>query len=188
MSLVCDGHLGGFIAGGDPDTYDPVVWRDLVDTLKPKTMFDIGCGEGHAVKWFLNKNVESCGVDGSNKTLIGSHVKDRIFIHDFTQGRFLLDSLLKPDLIWSCEFLEHVEERYQDNYMKLFASAEKVALTYSEPQWSGGGHHHVNCQSQEYWNYVFSKYGFSWSEDYSMHLRSIASARRVKPTVSVYVK
>ena len=29
MILVQDGHLGGFVQGGDPDTYDPIVWQKL---------------------------------------------------------------------------------------------------------------------------------------------------------------
>jgi len=188
MKLVCDGHLGGFVSGGDPDTYDPVVWQNIVNKYNPRTVLDIGCGEGHAIKWFLDNGVEAYGVDGSSLVLEGSNVKERIFIHDFTQGKIQFGGILKPDLIWSCEFLEHVDEKYQDNYMRLFQSAPVVALTYSEPQWSDGGHHHVNCQPQEYWNEVFEKYGFAYDEKYSKHLRSIASARWVKPTVSVYYK
>lgn len=188
MKLVCDGHLGGFVAGGDPDTFDPIVWKDIVNKYNPKTMLDIGCGEGHAIKWFLDNNVKACGVDGSELVLEGSDVKNRIFIHDFTKGTISFNDILKPDLIWSCEFLEHVEEQYQDNYMRIFQTAPVVALTYSEPQWSDGGHHHVNCKPQEYWNDVFAKYGFEYDSEYSQYLRSIATARWIKPTVSVYHK
>ena len=188
MNLVCDGHLGGFIAGGDPDTFDPIVWKDIVNKYSPRTMLDIGCGEGHAIKWFLDNEVQAYGVDGSELVLNGSSVKERIFIHDFTRGAIRFGGILKPDLIWSCEFLEHVEEQYQDNYMQLFQAAPVVALTYSEPQWSDGGHHHVNCKPQEYWNDVFAKYGFQYDPKYSQYLRSIATARWIKPTVSVYHK
>jgi SAM-dependent methyltransferase len=188
MSLVCDGHLGGFITGGDPDTFDPVVWMDIVKKFTPRTMLDIGCGEGHAVKWFLDHGVEAIGVDGSKLALDNSPVQDRILIHDFTQGPLPIGSMLKPDIIWSCEFLEHVEEKYQDNYMRLFSTANLVFLTYSEPQWSEGGHHHVNCKPQEYWDEVFKKYGFKRQEFYTNKLRGIATARWVKPTVCAYFK
>jgi hypothetical protein len=96
--------------------------------------------------------------------------------------------MLKPDIIWSCEFLEHVEEKYQDNYMRLFSTANLVFLTYSEPQWSEGGHHHVNCKPQEYWDDVFKKYGFKRQGFYTNKLRGIATARWVKPTVCAYFK
>lgn len=188
MQLVCDGHLGGFIAGGDPDTYDPGVWQHINEKYKPQTLLDIGCGEGHAVKWFLDNGVDAYGVDGSELALSGSPVKDRMVVHDFTKGIIKFNGILKPDLIWSCEFLEHVEEQYQHNYMVLFQTAPIVVLTYSEPQWSTGGHHHVNCRSQTYWNEVFATYGFVYDAAYSSQLRAAATAKWVKPTVSVYYK
>lgn len=184
MSLIQDGHLGGFIAGGDPDTFDPVVWQELINQFKPRNLIDIGCGEGHAIKWFVDNGVDGIGIEGSTKALINSPVKDRIIIHDFTKGPYKVGS--EFDLAWSCEFVEHVEARFIPNFMPCFASASIVAMTYSEPQWSEGGHHHVNCQPQSYWNDVFSLWGFQWMEDYSMHLRSMASARWVKPTLSIY--
>lgn len=187
MSLIQDGHLGGFIQGGDPDTYDPVVWQQLVDQFKPKSVIDVGCGEGHALKWFRDSGVEDVlGVEGSTKALENSPIKDRIMIHDFTQGQYKPNKSF--DLAWSCEFVEHVEDRFIGNFMPCFASSPIVAMTYSEPQWSEGGHHHVNCQSQSYWNDVFYLWGYQWMEEYSMYLRSIATARWVKPTVSVFRK
>jgi SAM-dependent methyltransferase len=186
MSLVADGHLGGFITGGDPDTFDPVVWQDLVNRFKPQNLVDIGCGEGYAVEWFVNNGVDAIGIEGSTKALEKSPVKDRIIIHDFTTGPYTLQP--KFDIAWSCEFVEHVEAKYSNNYMSAFCSAPIVAMTYSEPQWSDGGHHHVNCQPQSYWNDKFAARGYQWMEEYSLYLRSIATARWVKPTVSVFRK
>jgi SAM-dependent methyltransferase len=186
MILVQDGHLGGFVQGGDPDTYDPIVWQKLIDTFQPKNLIDIGCGEGHAIKWFMDNGVDAIGIEGSYKALEHSPVKDKIMIHDYTQGPY------KPnrsfDLAWSCEFVEHVEAQYVNNYMATFNSAQIVAMTYSEPQWSTGGHHHVNCQPQSYWNDIFEFWGYQWMEDFSRDLRSIATARWIKPTLSIYRK
>jgi SAM-dependent methyltransferase len=186
MSLIQDGHLGGFITGGDPDTFDPVVWQDLIKNFKPSNMIDIGCGEGHAIKWFVDNGVDAIGIEGSTKALENSPVKDRIIIHDYTKGPYKVESAF--DLAWSCEFVEHVESRFSSNYMTTFSCSPVVAMTYSEPQWSDGGHHHVNCQPQSYWNDKFDTLGYAWMEEYSMHLRSIATARWVKPTVSVFRK
>ncbi len=84
--LIADGHLGGFIQGGDPDTHDPVIWQKLIDTFKPKNLIDIGCGEGHAIKWFVDNGVDAVGIEGSAKALENSPVKDRIILHDYTKG------------------------------------------------------------------------------------------------------
>jgi len=184
--LVQDGHLGGFIQGGDPDTFDPVVWSELINTFKPRNLIDIGCGEGHAIKWFADNGIDAIGIEGSPKALENSPVKDRIVLHDFTKGPYKVESYF--DIAWSCEFVEHVEAQYISNYMTTFSCASIVAMTYSEPQWSDGGHHHVNCQPQSYWNDIFEFWGYQWMQEYSMHLRSIATARWVKPTVSVFRK
>lgn len=184
--LVQDGHLGGFIRGGDPDTCDPVIWQKLIDTFKPKNLIDIGCGEGHAVKWFNDHGVDAIGIDGSYETLKNSPIKDRIIIHDFTKSPYKVESAF--DMAWSCEFVEHVEQPYVSNYMTAFSCAPIVAMTYSEPQWSTGGHHHVNCQPQSYWNDIFEFWGYQWMEDFSRELRSMATARWVKPTLSIYRK
>ena len=133
MSLVFDGHLGGFIQGGDPDTFDPVVWKDLIKEFKPSNMIDIGCGEGHAIKWFVDNGVDWIGIEGSTKALENSPVKDRITIHDYTKGPYKVESAF--DLAWSCEFVEHVESRFANNYMTTFSCSPVVAMTYSEPQW-----------------------------------------------------
>ena len=186
MILVQDGHLGGFVQGGDPDTFDPVVWQDLINNFKPCNLIDVGCGEGHAIKWFVDNGVDAIGVEGSYKALEKSPVKDRIIIHDYTKGPFKIGS--EFDLAWSCEFVEHVEARFTNNYMATFSCAPVVAMTYSEPQWSSGGHHHVNCQPQSYWNEKFEAMGYMLMEECSMYLRSIATARWVKPTVSVFRK
>jgi|688.fasta_scaffold03825_16 hypothetical protein len=186
MELVMDGHLGGFVRGGDPDTYDTAVWSELIKAFNPKNLIDIGCGEGHSVKWFADHGVDSVGIEGSPIALENSPVKDRIILHDYTKGPFRVESSF--DMAWSCEFVEHVEHQYVNNYMATFNSAKIVAMTYSEPQWSDGGHHHVNCQPQSYWNDIFEFWGYQWMEEYSIHLRSVATARWVKPTLSVYRK
>ena len=186
MELVMDGHLGGFVRGGDPDTYDPVVWDELMRQFKPVNMIDVGCGEGHSLRWFFDRGVKVCGVEGSTKALEHNPMAEHIKLHDYTIGPF--DPSDSFDLAWSCEFVEHVEPKYVNNFMATFKKASVVAMTYSEPQWSDGGHHHVNCQPQSYWNGIFEFWGYQWMEEYSMHLRSIATARWVKPTLSVFRK
>lgn len=186
MSLIQDGHLGGFISGGDPDTFDPVVWQNLINQFKPTNLIDIGCGEGHAIRWFVDNGVDAIGVEGSVKALGNSPVRDRITIHDYTEGPYRIES--KFDMAWSCEFVEHVESEFARNYLATFNLSPIVAMTYSEPQWSDGGHHHVNCQPQSYWNEMFESIGYIWLEEYSMYLRSIATARWIKPTISVFKK
>jgi hypothetical protein len=91
------------------------------------------------------------GIDGCTDLLHkevwpGQH--NYLVLHDFTQGP-LLRLTINPDVIWSCEFVEHVESRYENNFLSLFGQSRIVMLTHAIPGQSG--YHHVNCQPAEYW-------------------------------------
>ena len=156
-----EGHLGGYIRGrqssvstvfgyvnGDPATYYPDLWRWVIDTLDVRSVLDLGCGEGHAARFFLDHGCRVVGVDGSVQAERDSVIPDEHVRHDFTMGPADLDDLF--DLVWCCEFVEHVEERFLDHYLPLLGRARSgVMMTHALP--GQPGHHHVNCQTEEYW-------------------------------------
>jgi len=163
-------HLGGcFIGGeiGDGGTYAPQVWNRILEKYKPKTLIDVGCGAGYSLKYFLDRGVDGIGVEGYEEAIKRSPVGGNIVKHDFINGPFIPPS--KFDFAWSCEFLEHVEEQYLDNFMQTFKACKYVATTHALP--GQPGHHHVNCKNEEYWIDVFSKYGFEYLEQDSLELR-----------------
>jgi len=184
--VICHDHLGGFVRGGDSDTFDPVVWDKFIKDFGVKSLLDIGCGDGYAMSWFKSAGLYVEGIDGSEKVLESSIVGNQIHIHDFVTGPCSLSK--KFDAVWSSEFVEHVEAKYIDNFMQSFCLAPLVLMTYSEPKWSDGGYHHVNCQTQEYWNSVFGSYGYSLDKDKTDEYRTLATARWIKPTISLYRK
>jgi len=73
------------------------------------------------------------------------------------------------DIGWSVEFVEHVYEKYMDNYMPAFQKCKVVAITYAPP--GTPGHHHVNLQKEDYWIGKFKEYGFTYNEELSLKLR-----------------
>jgi hypothetical protein len=89
------------------------------------------------------------------------------------------------DLIWTCEFLEHVAEQYINNYFTLFLQSKIVFCTFST---SKGGYHHVNVKTQDYWDNVFSQYGFTKDIISTDYIRSNSSMKRnfVRNTGTVY--
>jgi len=75
--------------------------------------------------------------------------------------------------VWSCEFVEHVEERFADNFLAAFAKAEKcIALTYASP--GQPGWHHVNCQPESYWIEKISAIGYRLDEALTHDARRLA--------------
>ena len=150
-------HLGGAIAEGDANTIMPDVWGYLLVKYAPATVLDIGCGFGHALKWFRDHGLcNIVGVEGWDDAIAGSLVPDAIVRHDFTKGPAPIGTPF--DLAWSAEFLEHVDEQYLPHVMAAFRLARYACVTHAEP--GQYGYHHVNCQTTDYWIEEFHGHGF----------------------------
>lgn len=158
-NMVLDGHLGGYIHGGDPGTWCPALWNWVVKELKIRSVLDVGCGEGHSTKFFRDLGCDVLGVDGCQQAIDDSVIPDAVVKHDFCDGPLKLDR--RFDLVWSCEFVEHVEQQYVENILRTFALADKaVLMTHAFPG-QDDGHHHVNCQPTEYWIEHLERHGYA---------------------------
>ena len=157
MQMVNKGHLGGYIAGGDPSTWCPKLWTWAVQTAAARSVLDVGCGEGHSTGYFRALGCEVLGLDGFDQAIRDSVIPEAVHLHDFNLGAF---SGQKFDLVWSCEFLEHIEERFLPGVLRTFQLAQKsVLITHAFP--GQPGHHHVNCRSTAYWIQVLEGAGFT---------------------------
>src|SRR5688500_10133584 len=118
LEIVREGHLGGYARGGDPATWCPRLWQWLVARYDVKSVLDVGCGEGHSTAYFRKLGCRVMGVDGCRRAIRDSIIPEYMALHDFCAGAFR--SQQSVDCIWSCEFLEHVEEKYLPNILKTF--------------------------------------------------------------------
>jgi len=155
-------HLGGYVSGGDPATYFPEVWDDL--GRYHRSVIDVGCGDGAALAYFRGLGCEVLGVEGVPQD------DPDIVLHDYTAGPYVPDRTF--DLCWSCEFVEHVDERYVPNFLETFRAARTVVMTHAFP--GQPGQHHVNCQPPEYWVAMMLAAGFELDRERTLRLRSLA--------------
>jgi len=167
-----DPHLGGCVIdnrrNGDGGTWASQLWDKLIEMIGPKTVLDIGCGAGYSLKYFIKeKGLIGVGVEGYEDAIKQSPVSSNIIKHDYTTGLLKLDRDF--DFAWCCEFVEHVEEQYVDNFMKNFQQCKYVGMTHGVP--GQPGFHHVNCQPAQYWIDMFKQYDFEYLEDDTMILR-----------------
>ena len=169
-NLINDGHLGGYMAGGDPATWCPRLWSWLAHKFNIKSMIDVGCGQGYAVRYFDSLGIKAKGIEGSQEAIASSVIKSAIVQHDFCQHAYMSD---KPtDFIWSCEFLEHIDEKHLNNVLAtLLSSMNIIVITHAFP--GQEGHHHVNCQPTIYWISLLRHIGFRFSLKYTLMARYI---------------
>lgn len=160
-------HLGGAYPGGDGNTIMQDVWGFLVINYEVKSVLDVGCGYGQGLKWFLDHSISGLGIDGFPDAIKNNLCPGNVMLHDFCDGPPALEH--GYDLGWSAEFLEHVEEKYVPNIMAAFAGCGHVCVTHGEP--GQNGHHHVNCQDDDYWVERFREHGFEYLADETRKLR-----------------
>jgi len=178
-------HLGGYIVGvgssGDPNSYATEVWDWMIKS-GVRSVIDIGCGEGHSTKYFIDRGIECRGVEGGEKAYNNSQVKEHLVLHDYTESEYIPEKDF--DAVWCCEFVEHVEEKFINNFINTFTKASKIFLTHALP--GQLGYHHVNCKSSEYWIDKIESHGYKYNADLSLYLRSITNKIHVKNTLLVF--
>jgi SAM-dependent methyltransferase len=184
MEQYESGHLGGCVKGGDPSTYYPNLWNFIIQDFGIKSILDIGCGEGHAIEYFNSKGIKSVGLEGYEESINNSKVKNLIIKHDFVNGSY--KSYERFDAIWCCEFLEHVDSKYEDNIFETIhqSTAKYVFLTHAIP--GQGGYHHVNLQHPSYWISRFHEYGYVLSAKSTRQLRELAFFENIIPNDNHY--
>jgi len=168
-------HLGGYWKiknpWGDPGTWCPEVWNNLIKKYNIKSVADIGCGLGFSSNYFYKKGLDVIGVEGGLNAIKESIFTGKIIHNDYTISSAFANNE-RFDLIWCCEFVEHVEEKYMYNFLSDFKHGKYIAMTFAIP--GQEGYHHVNCQYQEYWIDIIQGLGFKFNCEYSKTLQEIA--------------
>ncbi len=170
-TLIEDGHLGGFVAGGDPLTFYPKLWAWMVKDLGVESVLDIGCGNGQAAAYFRDLGCSVLGLDGSEKA--GTELSSNEFLlHDLVAGPCFCRG--KYSSVWCCEVAEHVEERYVHNLLLTIVANVRDVVFFSHALPGQGGYHHVNCKPPEYWLAQFALFGCEIDEPTTNTARRLA--------------
>ena len=128
-SCFVENHLGGCGIEGDTATHYPIMWSHLVSKFKIKSVLDVGCGFGYSLKFFEDLGCEVLWVEGSDKVIELTPLKDKILHVDYTASEFVPEKTY--DLCWSCEFVEHVKEEFSPRFISTFKkSICEILLEY----------------------------------------------------------
>lgn len=131
----------------------------LVDTFKPASVIDVGCGIGTFLHVFKEQGVKDVlGIDGKWVN------KEQLYI---SNEEFLEANLEEPikinrtcDLAICLEVAEHLEVAAADVIIDSLTSLSKT-IVFSAATWKQGGQNHLNEQPFSYWKEKFEKRGFT---------------------------
>jgi hypothetical protein len=150
---------------------DSGILEYAINVLKCKTMIDIGCGPGGMIDLAFSLGIDALGIDGDYRL---KRSDNKIFIHDYTTGSPEITSFF--DFAYSCEFVEHVEEKYISNYIKTFKLCKNILITFAPT--GTPGYHHVNCKSEQYWIDVFESNNFTFDKTITDDFRTSSTMNR----------
>ena len=118
---------------------------------------DIGCGPGMIIERLAMKwGVGVAGYEGSEHCIAYASPDVRDDIVHASVGE--IPDLDPVDLVICTEVAEHLPESEAEGLVRLLCSAGAPILFTAAPP-GQDGHHHVNCQGQEYWEELFVKCG-----------------------------
>jgi len=163
-------HLGGNNVELNRHTFCPESWNYVIEKYKIKSVMDVGSGYGHAPKWFSEQGLESIAIEGLQK-----NVDNAIFPTvkvDLTEQSYIAP----VDMVNCVEVVEHVEEKFISNLLDTLCCGRYIFMTHGTP--GQRGHHHVNCQWQDYWIEHMDSRGFEWSEEDSLTIRKLSTGTK----------
>jgi len=135
-----------------------VVAPIVIDLLEPRSVLDVGCGQGEWLQAFAtaDKAVEILDLQG-----VDIAAPEWLTRHDLTEP---LDLGRTFDLVVSLETAEHLPESAADIYVESIARHADDAVLFSAAVPGQVGLHHVNCQPHEYWHEKFGRLGFMMTD------------------------
>ena len=140
----------------------------LLNLIPPRSVIDIGCGQGAWLKVFKEYGVEvTRGLDGPwvnpSKLLID---KDNFRPVDLSQPFEVTGSY---DLGICLEVAEHLPAKVSRPLIRTLTSAAPLVL-FSAAVPGQGGTHHINERWPSYWESLFADYGFRRLDPIRRHI------------------
>jgi SAM-dependent methyltransferase len=137
--------------------------------LDPRTVLDVGCGQGEWLDAFAAEDCLGFGVD------IAAPDGPRFLCHDLAVP---LDLGRRFDLVVSLETGEHLPASDAGTFVdSLVLHGDTILFSAATEGQEGIGH--VNCRPHDYWHGLFVARGFTMSDPFRPQLAS--ESERVSP-------
>lgn len=134
--------------------------ENIIRTLHPTTVLDVGCAMGYLVASLRDRGVKAYGIDVSEYAIS----KVREDIRPYCSACSALESLpgdfpQEYDLVTTIEVIEHLYEEDGKQFIKNICTyADNIILTSTPDDVTEKTH--FNVQQPEYWAKIFAENGF----------------------------
>lgn len=160
----------------------PIMVNAIQNVLEPRSVVDVGCGNGDLVKEFIARNVPAFGIEGTENVL---KVYPDAEIFDLRTSIKQDDEYRRRDLALCLEVAEHIEEQYVENFIdNLCQLSDRILFSAASP--GQGGLKHVNCKSQEYWWYKFNARSYVFKRNTTNRILSLLAPYKHKKGIKAY--
>lgn len=148
----------------------PFIVGELVNTFRPKTYLDLGCGTGIYVEEFARQDVSVIGVEGN--LAVKQILKTSPTKVIFSDLRAPLPLKKQFELVTCFEVVEHIEPEYVDILVQnLTLYCRKWLIITSGEDSKGKNREHVNEQAQRYWIRRIKKENYRFERRLTRRLR-----------------
>lgn len=138
-----------------------IIVPHLINSIKPTSVIDIGCGIGTFLHVFSSNGVDTVfGIDGEwvNKELLSKYISLENFKIANLEDKIFIAR--KYDLAISLEVAEHLKESSAETMVENLVQLSDV-IVFSAAFPGQEGQNHINEQWPNYWENIFNKYNYS---------------------------
>lgn len=129
----------------------------------PRTMMDVGCGDGHMVRIAEALGVSACGLDIVENNHPNIHQVDLCNSVSYMGGEMVL----------CLEVAEHLPEHAADHLCEYLSDTTYETLLFSAATPGQGGSGHLNEQPWAYWVKKLHANGLTINTEKTDHLRKV---------------
>jgi SAM-dependent methyltransferase len=131
----------------------------LIELYGPRSVADVGCGQGAWLAAFRSAGVEDIlGVDGPQALEAGLLIPRELFVGHDLERPFEAERTF--DLVISLEVAEHLDPAAARTFVSTLVGLGRTVV-FSAAIPCQGGTHHVNLRWQSYWAELFAEHGYA---------------------------
>jgi len=143
---------------------------------KPRSMIDMGCGDGTMVQVAKGLGIDAVGVD------IAAPGNEGLIAADLSQP---MDLGIEYDLVLCLEVAEHISQEKSFVFCQNLARHSRVGgrMIFSAAMPGQHGDGHLNCQPPTYWRDMLWQAGkFSYQEEWTAKIKWLFSLTSGAPS------